>query len=162
MASKMNDIYVAVYDLQMGPDGQLYVIGLRSSSFVVDRYTLTAGDALLLEGTLTSIRTTEGYDFRGITFMGGEMILVNTKGDNLLRFSMSLPAQPLGASPVIQYLKGPIALGQSVFTDGDQILFAVTSNGVRAISFKGGAFTVLDSYNAEFIRHSAATDVAIR
>lgn len=157
-----NDIYSSVYDLQVGPDGKLYVIGVRSNTYVVDRYTIGSGDTLQLEGTLTSVRTSDGYDFRGVAFVGDEMILVNTKGDNLLRYTTDLPAQPLGASPLIASISGPLAVGHDVFNDGDQVLFVVTANGVRAIGYSTGAFTLLDSHNAEFIRHSAAIDVAVR
>ncbi len=153
LSAKQLDVYSRVRDMTIGPDGKVYLTadsrtGLGNDD-VITRIDVAANGAVTEEAILYQQATV----FGALRFLSdGKLAIVQTDSGTLRLFSVSgNSAVPLGSAESTGGGLGRLSVGRGVISDGDEIVYVLTTNGVRRFAYNNGTFTALDTAAAPYL-----------
>jgi len=139
-----------VYDMQFGPDGALYVVNNKTSSYNGIARFVRNGDALKFDRFLVTEASSNGSGLRdavGLTFAdNGNMIVADTNGNRILVFTAS--GAFVGYGPQLASSPGHLAF-DPIEKD---LLYVTTAKGLVRYRYKGGnGFDAIGAGGSEYL-----------
>ncbi len=131
--------YLLVRAMTVGTDGKLYVSGRQNGTERIDRYTIS-GDTLTFETTLISGPGNSQFGAIGFAH-NGDMILADIINNQLVAYtSAGAPTPRVFPLPKLRRF----VIGNSIFKQNDEVLFAVSQNGIYRVDYTTGSFVAVD------------------
>lgn len=127
-------------DVKVAPNGTLYTTSSANSIRRITRYIINAGDVLSEDRILVEGSNSLFYE---MVFMSNGDLLVSDSQNELVR-RYDINGTPLGGNLSINNASGAMALGRSIITSNDEVLFINTINGIKRARYTNGTFTLLD------------------